>query len=123
MKTNELISKLQSSPESITFSDVMKTIESDYTYNPCRFFNGIGDDRFVNEAGSNEGSCKIFAFAKLNQLSTGETLQCFGDYYRIDVMQNPDGDDHANIRTFTHHGWDGIEFAGTALNLKTNVSH
>ncbi len=118
MKTKELIATLLSAPENVTFSDVISTIEADYLYAPCCFFNGIGDDKFVNEAGSNEGSCKIFAFAKINQLEANETLHCFGDYYRKEVLQYPSSNDHANIRTFIRHGWDGIEFDGEALTLR-----
>jgi len=33
-------------------------------------------------------------FAQLQQLSQAETLACFGKYYREDVLQNPEGDDH-----------------------------
>lgn len=117
MNTKELISILQDAPETVSFADVMATIESEYLYTPCRFFNGVETDKFVNEAGTNEGSCKVFAFACLNKLSRDETLQCFGDYYRKDVLQNPAGNDHANIRSFIRNGWAGIEFEGTALTL------
>ncbi|GAK84871.1 type III effector HopPmaJ [Vibrio ponticus] len=39
----------------------------------------------------------------------------FGDFYRKDVLGNPDGDDHQNIRNFIAHGWNGIKFEGQAL--------
>ena len=45
-------------------------------------------------------SIKIFAFAKLNQLSKQNTLDCFGAFYREEVLKNPEGQDHMNIRTF-----------------------
>ena len=48
----------------------------------------------------NYSSCKLFAFAQLNALSEMETLALFGTFYRDDVMNNPDGEDHANIRNF-----------------------
>lgn len=117
MNTEELISQLRNSPDSIAFSDVMATIQSEYHYTPCRFYNGIDSDKLTNEAGTNEGSCKIFSFALLNNLNIDETLQCFGDYYRKDVIENPQADDHANIRNFIQHGWAGIEFDGVALKL------
>jgi hypothetical protein len=56
-----------------------------------------------------------FSFAKLNGLSKEETLACFGAFYRNDVLQNPEGTDHQNIRNFIEFGWDGIEFEGQAL--------
>ncbi len=46
----------------------MAVIAAHYVYRPTRFENGLGQGRAVNEAGTNEGSCKILAFAKLNGL-------------------------------------------------------
>ena len=108
------IANLSKDPSSIDFEDTMKTIESAYTFTETRFSNG---DQ-INEAGSNSGSCKIFAFAKLNSLSEEKTLACFGRFYRDDVLKNPDNNDHQNIRNFMIHGWAGIQFDGEALSLK-----
>jgi hypothetical protein len=44
-----------------------------------------------------------------------ETLALFGKYYRKDVMENPNGDDHPNIRNFILDGWAAIRFQGEAL--------
>ena len=68
----------------------------------------------INEAGKNEGSCKIFYFAKLMQLDEISTLKCFGRFYQ-DVLNTPNGTDHMNIRNFMKDGWKGIAFAGQAL--------
>ena len=70
----------------------------------------------MNEAGTNEGSCKIFAFAQLHHLSEQATLACFGQYYREDVLQNPQGNDHGNIRNFIKQGWQGITFESDVLS-------
>ena len=118
MPINKLIDKINTQPDNIDFAEVITTIEANYVYTPTRFTNGNNGDATINEAGSNEGSCKIFAFAKLNQLDEKQTLACFGKYYREDVLGNPHGDDHANIRNFMHHGWDGIAFEGEALQAK-----
>jgi hypothetical protein len=115
MTIKDLIAQLRDSPDSIEFGDVMTLIERNYHYTPTGFSNGD----IVNEAGSNEGSCKIFYFAQLNALSEMETLPLFGAFYRDDVLANPAGDDHANIRNFILDGWLGIRFEGTALTLKT----
>lgn len=111
MNTHELIEKLRNQPEAVSFDEVIATIEANYQYQPTRFSNG----ETINEAGSNEGSCKIFAFAQLNGLDESQTLACFGRYYREDVLGNPDGSDHANIRNFMRQGWAGIRFEGVAL--------
>ena len=76
------------------------------------------EQTILNTAGKNEGSCKIFAFALLHQLDKQQTLNLFGDYYRVDVLGNPDGDSHQNIRSFMRYGWQGIRFMGTALIAK-----
>jgi hypothetical protein len=114
MTVKELIDKINSQPETLDFAEVIATIEANYHYTPTRFNNG----GIVNEAGSNEGSCKIFAFAKLHGLDEKQTLTCFGKYYRDDVLGNPHGEDHANIRNFMQHGWGGVEFEGEALQVK-----
>jgi hypothetical protein len=44
-----------------------------------------------------------------------ETLTCFGDYYFIEVLQNPEGTNHQNIRNFIKTGWKGIHFDSIAL--------
>jgi hypothetical protein len=45
-------------------------------------------------------------------------LSLFGSYYFDDVLKNPDGIDHQNIRNFITFGWDGISFDSEALELK-----
>ncbi len=109
----DLLTKLKDQPESVSFNEVIATIAEHYQYTPAAFKNG---DTF-NEAGTNEGSCKIFYFAQLNALTQAQTLACFGDYYRQDVLAHPTANDHANIRQFILHGWSGIEFNSVALSL------
>jgi hypothetical protein len=113
----QLLQQLRNAADSIAFHQVIETINTHYSYMPTQFSNGIGTDCITNAAGTNEGSCRIFAFAQLHNLSEQETLAGFGQFNR-DVLQNPDGGDHANIRTFMRHGWRGIRFAGTALTIK-----
>jgi len=109
-----ILEQLKNSSESIDFKDVIAFIDEKYDFTPTKFTNG----NTVNEANQNNGSCKIFSFAKLNNLSKEETLALFGDFYRIDVLQNPKGTDHQNIRNFIESGWNGISFEGEALQLK-----
>lgn len=115
MTEKEFLNKVSNTPEALNFKEVMVFIAENYQYHPVSFTNGRGDEQVLNEAGTNEGSCKIFAFAQLNKLNASQTLHCFGDYYRQDVMQHPEGSDHANIRAFMVHGWAGINFDGSAL--------
>lgn len=109
-----LLDQISLSPESIIFSDVIAYIDTNYNFTPTRFTNG----NTVNEAGQNNGSCKIFSFAKLHNLTQDQTLALFGDYYKKDVIRNPEGTDHQNIRNFMQSGWDGVKFEGEALTEK-----
>ena len=115
MTVQELIKQIRTKPESLQFQQVIATIDANYSYIPTRFTNGAGTQQAVNEAGTNEGSCKVFAFGKINSLSEQETLNCFAEHYRS-VLDDPDGDAHANIRNFMQHGWTGISFDGAALS-------
>jgi hypothetical protein len=107
----QLLSQLSESADEITFEQVMQVINDNYSYTPTAFKNGDVN----NASGTNEGSCKIFTFAKLNNLNEAQTLACFGRFYRQDVLENPAGDDHGNIRNFIKTGWQGIEFDKVAL--------
>ena len=106
--------QLNNSPESVAFSDTMTIIDGLYNFTPTQFKNGD----LINEKGQNSGSCKLFAFAKLNNFNAKDTLTCFGTYYRNDVLENPEGDDHQNIRNFMKSGWEGVSFDGIALEFK-----
>ncbi|WP_062265588.1 HopJ type III effector protein [Endozoicomonas arenosclerae] len=111
MSLNTLLNQIRTEPDTVEFDQVMAAIADHYEYTPVNFHNG----NLVNEAGTNEGSCKIFAFGLLNQLTEQEVLSCFGRFYREDVLQNPEGDSHGNIRNFMAHGWKGVRFEQQAL--------
>lgn len=111
MELTTFLEKLSQSPEKVAFSDTMAAIDASYDFEPAKFTNG----GTVNEANQNNGSCKIFAFGLMNSLSKQETLACFGSYYREDVLEHPENDDHQNIRNFIKSGWDGIHFESASL--------
>ena len=114
MRLEDFLTKLRTQPDTVLFTVTMQVIEANYEFTPTRFTNGA----IVNEAGTNSGSCKLFSFAKLQGLSKEETLACFGDYYRVDVLQHPEATNHANIRNFMVTGWEGISFDADALQQK-----
>lgn len=95
----------------IPFSAVISNIDLFYNHRPTAFKNG---DTY-NEATQNQGSAKIFSFAKLNDLSEEDTLLLFAEHYQS-VLHTPEARDHQNIRQFMQHGWAGIQFEGEALN-------
>lgn len=109
---SELIEKLKQGP--VEFADVIACIDQHYVFTPVAFSNGETN----NEAGTNLGSCKIFAFAKRHLLPETATLHAFGAFYTEDVLKHPDATDHQNIRNFMRSGWQGVSFAEDALHAK-----
>ena len=102
----------------IEFKQTIELIDACYDYQPIRFRNGHGERCVVSEPGTNEGSLKIFSFAKLHGLSVEDTLRLFGRFYCEDVLNDPHGTGHPNIRNFMENGWEGIVFEGIALRPK-----
>uniref|UniRef100_A0A7S2NN87 Type III effector n=1 Tax=Haptolina brevifila TaxID=156173 RepID=A0A7S2NN87_9EUKA len=106
---------VRSDAKSIEFEVTMAAIEEGYDYVPTAFSCGAVE----SSSAQNQGSAKIFSFAKLQKLNKETTLNLFGRFYRDDVLGNPDGDDHGNIRNFMATGWDGVSFPnGVALKKK-----
>jgi len=114
MELKTFLQLLNSPSDNVTFDDTMAVIETLYEFTPTSFTNGA----LFNEAGKNNGSCKLFSFAKAQGLTEQQTLNCFGTYYRDDVLKHPNGTDHQNIRNFIMSGWAGIKFDGIALTPK-----
>lgn len=114
MEIKSFLKKLDETPELVAFDETMAIVDTYYDFTPTAFQNG----ETLNAAGQNNGSCKLFSFARTQQLTQQQTLHCFGAYYREDVLKHPEGTDHQNIRNFMKYGWDGIEFGGQALTPK-----
>jgi len=111
MTTEQLIKKIKEN--SVQFSDVIAHIENLYSHTPAAFTNGTQR----NEENQNQGSAKVFSFAKLNNLSEEDTLFLFAEHYQS-VLETPEANDHQNIRQFVLNGWAGITFDTIALTLK-----
>lgn len=99
----------------VSFAETIAIINAHYHYQPTDFTNGLTEPVLFNKAGTNEGSCRIFAFAQRHGLNEEQTLNLFGDFYHQDVLGHPNGSDHPNIRNFLRDGWKGILFNGVAL--------
>ncbi len=106
--------KKQLTKGDISFEQTMAIIDQLYTFTETAFDN----DGLHNDAGQNSGSCKLFSFAKLHNFNQQQTLNCFGQYYHDDVINNPNGDNHQNIRHFMTASWAGITFKGEALTVR-----
>lgn len=109
--TQQLLTQLQTGE--VKFADVLAFIEARYNHTPTAFQNG----QQHNAATENQGSAKVFSFAKLNGLDQAQTLSLFAEHY-ASVLATPEAIDHQNIRQFMQNGWDGIKFEGTALVAK-----
>jgi hypothetical protein len=106
--------KLKKTPSEIAFSETMAVIDENYNFTPTAFKNGT----LENDEGQNSGSCKLFAFAKIQAFTKEETLACFGQYYFDDVLKDSNGSGHQNIRNFMKTGFDGVAFGGEPLKEK-----
>ena len=95
------------------FADVIAFIEDNYTYTASAFTNGNQE----NAADQNQGSAKVLAYAKLNNLSQEDTLKLFAEHYNA-VIETPNGTDHNNIRQFMENGWNGVTFENDVLTAK-----
>jgi len=78
-----LLEQLKHFPETIQFNDVIAYIDQNYKFTPTAFKNGDT----TNQAGQNNGSCKVFSFARLQNLTPEETLLLFGEFYRDDLKE------------------------------------
>ena len=61
MSIASFLEKVKQTPTQITFPESIAVIEENYNFTPTAFQNGTQH----NAAGENSGSCKLFAFAQL----------------------------------------------------------
>jgi len=107
---------VEMSADDLMFEDVIELIDKHYEDGLIEFKNGD----LVNKPGENEGSAKLLSYAALSDLDKETTLKLWGQYYR-DVLKDPNGDSHQNIRNFMKYGWEGVPFEnGIALTRKNS---
>lgn len=114
MGIKSFIEKLRNNPKNIQFSETMAVIESNYDFTPTAFKNG----ELENTEDQNSGSCKLFAFAIKQGFTKEETLACFGEHFFDNVLKDPNGTGHQNIRNFMKTGFKGLYFKGEPLKKK-----
>lgn len=96
------------------FSDTLELIAQGFDYQPTGFHNGP----LFNPAGENEGSCQVFSLAQYCNLNEADTLRLFAEHYQ-QVLDNPAGASHGNIRQFMTTGWSGIRFEDQPLRKRS----
>jgi hypothetical protein len=100
--------------DELMFEEVIEHIDKYYETQLLEFKNGD----ILNKQGENEGSAKILSYAALSNLDQATTLKLWGQYYR-EVLADPKGTSHQNIRNFMNYGWKGVPFEnGIALTRK-----
>lgn len=114
-EAKEFAEKIKKGAE-VTFQESMDIIDAHYTYFEVPFKNG----NIVNAANENVGSSKIFSFALMTNMDEDGTLRLFGEHYK-NVLDNPEGTDHANIRNFKKVGWTAISF-DRGLSIVSNLT-
>ena len=82
----------------------------------------------INTSGNISGKCgtmkkgkattRCLPKKKAQSLTKEEALACFGAFYFEEVLNDPTGTGHQNIRNFMNHGFDGLAINGTALSEK-----
>jgi len=95
------------------FQDTLDLIKQGFEYRPTGFHNGP----LVNQAGENEGSCRVFSLAQYCNLNEADTLRLFAEHYQ-QVLDDPAGENHSNIRQFMATGWSGIRFDEQSLRKR-----
>eukprot|EP00241_Pyramimonas_parkeae_P009262 CAMPEP_0114239076 /NCGR_PEP_ID=MMETSP0058-20121206/8258_1 /TAXON_ID=36894 /ORGANISM="Pyramimonas parkeae, CCMP726" /LENGTH=145 /DNA_ID=CAMNT_0001351215 /DNA_START=290 /DNA_END=727 /DNA_ORIENTATION=+ len=105
----------------VRFEEVMDMVGQCYTFTPTGYTSGAGlPSEVCNEPNTNNGSCKVFAFAKLNDLDEEATLRLFCEHYE-QVLGDPEGNSHLNIRNFMANGWQGLVMETSPLRLKASL--
>lgn len=100
----------------LMLEDVLETINSHYETQLLEYRVG----NIVNKQGENEATGLILSYAALSNMNQETTLKLWGQYYR-DVLKNPTGTDHANIREFMKTGWKGVPFENGIALTKKNI--
>ncbi|MEA3300370.1 MAG: HopJ type III effector protein [Pseudomonadota bacterium] len=95
------------------FAATLAFVDQWFDYSPSAFSNGP----VSNAADQNQGSCKVFALARLLDLDRDEALRCFGEHYR-EVLATPDADNHRNLRQLQAAGLDAVAFDAFPLRRK-----
>ncbi|HEA51392.1 hypothetical protein LCGC14_1935060 [marine sediment metagenome] len=99
------------------FDDTLALIDRHFDYQPTGFYNGAE----FNATGENTGACRVFGIAQCCSLNEADTLRLFAQHYQ-QVLDDPAGESHGNIRQFISTGWSGIRFENPPLRPRKTPS-
>lgn len=94
------------------FGNTIQAIDSILETEPVDFVNG----EVPNTSGENLWSLKVLAFGKMMWFHTQEVLSMFWEYYR-EVIDNPDGNSHQNIRALQKTGIECVDISENPFSL------
>jgi len=98
----------------VTFEEFTEMVNEFFETQLLEFKNGD----LLNKQGENEGSAMVLSYSALSNFDKETTLKLWGQYYR-EVLADPKGDSHQNIRNFMKYGWEGVPFEnGISLTRK-----
>ncbi|KAJ1637914.1 HopJ type III effector protein-domain-containing protein [Pavlovales sp. CCMP2436] len=109
-----LLVKVRTQPGSVMFAETLEAIDQAFEFFGTKFVNGA----VSSTSSENEGSSKVLSLSQLVGMTTDETLVCFGEHYR-DVVADPSGSSHANVRALMTTGLEAVLFSnGPSLTLR-----
>lgn len=112
-----LLEQARTQGSTLMFADTMAAIDAAFEFFGTKFVNGD----VSSTSSENQGSSKILSLSQLVPMSKEDVLVLFGEHYR-DVLADPNGTNHANIRAFMKTGLDGVSFPnGPSLTPRKGV--
>ena len=118
MQLDAFLTRLAKDPDSVRLEEALSAISESYDVSPVGYT--LGGVRF--DLPQSKRTCQLYAFGLLHGLPKDLTLQCFGDDYRRDVLQNPLGTDHHSIRLFAMHGFEGLNLDAMPLVRRAKMT-
>jgi len=100
--------------DTMPFSDIMKTLDLHFTFRPTAF--SVGDTKSTEN--QNQKSLRVLSFAQLLKLSKEQTLKLWGEHYK-QVLQEPEGSSHGNIRAFLKGGFECVNAPQDVITAST----
>lgn len=110
LSTNDVMNHTYGSSD---FQSFLKLVDSIFDTSPTRFINGELEDAGWKYL----WSLKVLTIALMLWLSTDQALRLFGEHYES-VQNNPEWDDHQNIRNLDRVWIEWVKIYGVPFKKK-----